>query len=641
MSRTLSRLLAVGLALVMLVGMAAVAQASPPWTGHGKEGKHYSNMFGDISLEDYPWAFKHIEKMAAKGIIKGVGNGNFNGNADIKHQEAVIMMVRYMGLEAEAQANMNATLPIADAKEVAPWARGYVKVAIDHNLLWVPDAGQLTKLEPNAPTKRVEAVVMLVKAAGLEAEAQAKMSQQLTFRDAASIPAAYVGYVAVGVEKGLVKGYEDSTFQPFKAVKRAEMATFLGRTDENIPQQHGDDDEVDGKFVAATATTITVERHGQQATYTLASTCSIYLNDELAALTDLAAGDKVQLELDAAGKVIFVDAQRDHDVDEDDGNNNDNNNDNGQLPATLSGTVQSVSLGIGVPSTIVVRLDSNAGDKTFTIAQNCVIKIDGVVATAADLKVGDRAQIKLVAGTGDQLAEILITRTQTNTVTGTVQSMLINAGTNSVITVRPTGQSTNISYLIASNAVVKYNNAVVALTEIKVGDQVTLTLTNPTQLPVVTEIVIAPRETTVSGTVTGVNYDARTLTVTSNNVATTYAVAANAAITLFGQPFTWNQLALGDQVTLTVVDSTATKINITVHTATYTGTVKSVTVDASGNHFVATIGGVDRTVDVPATAVITQNGAPTTFSAIVPGATVTITGAFDGTKIVAAQIIIQ
>lgn len=639
MSRTFSRLLAVGLALVMLVGLAAVAQASPPpWAGRGKDGKHYSGMFGDISIEDYPWAFKHIEKMAAKGIVKGVGNGIFNGNADIKHQEAVIMIVRYMGLEAEAQANMDATLPLADAKQVAPWARGYVKVAIDHNLLWVPDAGQLTKLEPNAPTKRVEAVVMLVKAAGLEAEAQAKMSQQLTFRDAASIPAAYVGYVAVGVEKGLVKGYEDNTFQPFKAVKRAEMATFLGRTDENIPRQHGDKDEVEGKFVAATATTITVERHGQQTTYTLASTCSIYLNDEPAALTDLTAGDKVELELDKDGKVIFIDAEREQDGDEDEDNND---NDDGQLPATLSGTVQSVSLGIGVPSTIVVRLDSNAGDKTFTIAQNCVIKIDGAVATAADIKVGDRAQIKLVAGSGDQLAEILITRTQTNTVTGTVQSMLINAGSNSVITVRPTGQSTNVSYLIANDAVVKYNNAVVALTEIKVGDQVTLTLTNPTQLPVVTEIVIAPRETTVSGTVTGVNYDARTLTVTSNNVATTYAVAANAAVTLFGQPFTWNQLALGDQVTLTVVDSTATKINITVHNATYTGTVKSVTVDASGNHFVATIGGVDRTVDVPATAVITQNGAPVTFSAIVPGASVSITGAFDGTKIVAAQIVIQ
>lgn len=638
MSRTLSRLLAVGLALVMLVGLAAVAQASPPpWAGRGKDGKHYSNMFGDISLEDYPWAFKHIEKMAAKGIVKGVGKGMFNGNADIKHQEAVIMMVRYMGLEAEAQANMDATLPLADAKEVAPWARGYVKVAIDHNLLWVPDAGQLTKLEPNAPTKRVEAVVMLVKAAGLEAEAQAKMSQQLTFRDAASIPAAYVGYVAVAVEKGLVKGYEDNTFQPFKAVKRAEMATFLGRTDENIPPQHADKDEVEGKFVSATATTVTVERHGQQATYTLASTCSIYLNDQPATLTDFTAGDKVELELDAQGKVIFIDAEREHEGDEDEGDNNDN----GQLPATLSGTVQSVSLGIGVPSTIVVRLDSNTGDKTFTLATNCVIKIDGVVATAADIKVGDRAEITLAAGGGTQVVQILITRAQTNTVTGTVQSMLINAGSNSVITVRPTGQSTNVSYLIASDAVVKYNNAVVALTEIKVGDQVTLTLTNPTQLPVVTEIVIAPRETTASGTVTGVNYDARTLTVTSNNVATTYTVATNAVVTLFGQPFTWNQLALGDQVALTVVDSTVTKINITVHNATYTGTVKSVTVDAAGNHFVATIGGVDRTVDVPTTAVITQNGASVTFSAIAPGAAVTITGAFDGTKIVAAQIVIQ
>lgn len=638
MSRTLSRLLAVGLALVMLIGLAAVAQASPPpWAGHGKDGKHYSNMFGDISIEDYPWAFKHIEKMGAKGIIKGVGNGIFNGNADIKHQEAVIMMVRYMGLEAEAQANMNATLPLADAKEVAPWARGYVKVAIDHNLLWVPDAGQLTKLEPNAPTKRVEAVVMLVKAAGLEAEAQAKMSQQLTFRDAASIPAAYVGYVAVGVEKGLVKGYEDNTFQPFKAVKRAEMATFLGRTDENIPPQHADKDEVEGKFVSATATTITVERHGQQATYTLASTCSIYLDDQPATLTDLTAGDKVELELDAQGKVIFIDAERAHEGDEDEGDNNDN----GQLPATLSGTVQSVSLGIGVPSTIVLRLDSNAGDKAFTLATNCVIKIDGVVATAADIKVGDRAEITLAAGGGTQVVQILITRAQTNTVTGTVQSMLINAGSNSVITVRPAGQSTNVSYLIASDAVVKYNNAVVALTEIKVGDQVTLTLTNPTQLPVVTEIVIAPRETTVSGTVTGVNYDARTLTVTSNNVATTYTVATSAVVTLFGQPFTWNQLALGDQVALTVVDSTVTKINITVHNATYTGTVKSITVDAAGNHFVATIGGTDRTVDVPATAVITQNGAPVTFSAIAPGATVAITGTFDGTKIVAAQIVVQ
>ena len=70
------------------------------------------------------------------------------------------------------------------------------------------------------------ATTLLVKALKLDAEAKAKINTKLTFTDADEIPAGSVGYVAVALEKGLIKGFENNTFRPNAPVTRAQLVHY-------------------------------------------------------------------------------------------------------------------------------------------------------------------------------------------------------------------------------------------------------------------------------------------------------------------------------------------------------------------------------------------------------------------------------
>ena len=49
------------------------------------------------------------------------------------------------------------------------------------------------------------------------------------FKDWASIPSESAEFVAVAIEKGIINGYEDSTFRPNATLTRAEACTMLKR----------------------------------------------------------------------------------------------------------------------------------------------------------------------------------------------------------------------------------------------------------------------------------------------------------------------------------------------------------------------------------------------------------------------------
>jgi serine protease AprX len=77
---------------------------------------------------------------------------------------------------------------------------------------------------PNAPADRATAAIALVRAAGLQADADAHANDPLIgVADAAKIPAAARGYVAVAIQRGLLS--TDSTgFRPQTAITRLELA---------------------------------------------------------------------------------------------------------------------------------------------------------------------------------------------------------------------------------------------------------------------------------------------------------------------------------------------------------------------------------------------------------------------------------
>ncbi|MDK2820922.1 MAG: hypothetical protein PWP31_887 [Clostridia bacterium] len=168
---------------------------------------------GFTDVPDGHWAAKYISKMSAMGVIKGYADGSFQPNKPVNHVEAVIMAVRCKGgdsssarevpfyvplwakkevanaldlglikdsevfipketstrawvtrllvrlIDKESEAISNEGLPTFTDNHLIPdWAKGYVKVAQDNNII----GGYAdNSFQPNKQVTRAELAVML------------------------------------------------------------------------------------------------------------------------------------------------------------------------------------------------------------------------------------------------------------------------------------------------------------------------------------------------------------------------------------------------------------------------------------------------------------------------------------------------
>jgi serine protease AprX len=87
-----------------------------------------------------------------------------------------------------------------------------------------PDAVRGGSFRPDDRATRLVAAVVLVRAAGLRAEAESKAGVFLSYTDAASIPYDLRGYVQVAVQYGLMSPATQAQFNPTGALTRAELA---------------------------------------------------------------------------------------------------------------------------------------------------------------------------------------------------------------------------------------------------------------------------------------------------------------------------------------------------------------------------------------------------------------------------------
>lgn len=362
---TMKRLLTLVTLVTLLVGaVAGTALAGPASPGnagggHGKGPKMGAGPNAAVGrfkdLDEQPWAESSIAKMNARGIIKGYEDGTFGANKPVTRAEVAALAIRLINKEAEAQAlgatftapgstpgstpgsapgsstgpapNTASVLPFKDLAAIAAWERPYIAMAVKEGLMGGVMENGARVFQGHKPATRLEVAVILVRAMGLEALAKVNQAV-LTFADKANIPVWAAGYIAVALEKGLVTGYPDKTFQPNKPVTRAEMAALLDRTDEKmddslaVSEVRGTVKSVAAAVAAVPATatspavdaapaSITLTVRGKDQTVNLVDNVVVYLNKQAAALTDLAAGDHAVVVKNADGLGVYVGASRD------------------------------------------------------------------------------------------------------------------------------------------------------------------------------------------------------------------------------------------------------------------------------------------------------------------------------------------
>lgn len=359
--------------LFTAAGGAALATKGGSETGRTK----VSERFGD--MDEHKWGLGDVVRLMVKGVFKGRSESEFAPGAPITRQEMAVAAVRLMGREAEAkaltEAEVNALLEqIADQEQIATWARVSVALLVDLEAIDANDP-----FRPAAEATRLDVAVLLVKALGYTAEAEAKMAAELTFKDAGEIPADLAGYVAAAVDHGLIKGYDNGAFLPDRAVKRVEMAVMMGRADRQIDRHQ--EDEVKGSVTAVSAAqnSLTLLVGEESRTFTLAAEAAVFVDHAEADLADITADMKAELKLNADGEAVFVEAEAREEAD--------------RVKREFRGAITGLIAADG-EALAVVEIDGEA----YSLSQQALIRLKGTAITFADLALEDRVEVQLVAG---------------------------------------------------------------------------------------------------------------------------------------------------------------------------------------------------------------------------------------------------
>lgn len=143
----LKKILATALAAAMIFGLATTAFAS------------FSDTVG-VTNE------KAIMKLASLGVLGGYPDGSFKPLGNITRAEMAAVVVRALGYESSAVLLTGAPA-FSDCAD-AEWAWGYINVATSQNIIkGYPDG----TFAPNANVTVAEAITMLVRALGRDAQA--------------------------------------------------------------------------------------------------------------------------------------------------------------------------------------------------------------------------------------------------------------------------------------------------------------------------------------------------------------------------------------------------------------------------------------------------------------------------------------
>ena len=133
-----------------------------------------------------------------------------------------------------AYADEETILPFSDVEEDTKY---YDSIAYLYDEGIISGYGDGT-FKPNEAVNRVEALKILLLSANIEIQAETES----TFSDVAGTEWFYP-YLAEGLEKKIVSGYSDGTFQPENTVNMVEVLKMLVNTHQLIPQKPSADNE--------------------------------------------------------------------------------------------------------------------------------------------------------------------------------------------------------------------------------------------------------------------------------------------------------------------------------------------------------------------------------------------------------------
>ncbi|WIF95737.1 S-layer homology domain-containing protein [Caminicella sporogenes] len=318
----MKKVVSIMLVLVLILSMASIEtfamgkiKGVPP--GLAKKGHLPHGVVKKfVDTDGYEWAEKAIEKMAIKGVIKGYGKGKFAPNKPVTKLEAIVMALRVMGYEDEAKLDLEkvkkGNKKLKYKHFVQTWAYGYISLALEKGIL---DEIDLLDFNLKEPAKRYEVAKYIIRALGLEEEAQKYMNEDLRFIDKGAIPLGTVGYIYLSDKMGIIQGYPNGTFLPNKPVTRAEMAVLIERLDDKTKSEI-DNNEKYAEIINIDDDKLILKINDKMKIYNISEDVPVYtLEGKYVSIDELAVGMKIKIYLNDEKSIIFIEIKEKEDAD--------------------------------------------------------------------------------------------------------------------------------------------------------------------------------------------------------------------------------------------------------------------------------------------------------------------------------------
>lgn len=556
--RFLKAMLGLLLSVALVFGSTAGALAHSPGTQYAASKSKKVKIKVDFKdWDDNYWAADAIARMLLRQIVIGDA-GRIWPDRHVTRIEALLTIYRLYDW-AMYRGTRNASFLTRDLDEQIPdW--GYDAVIEGLHRKIVDKKGK--KLGLNDKLTRLEATVLLVRAAGLETEAILRSGEDLRFRDENVIPRSYRGYVAVAVENGLIRGYPDGVFQPNKHVTRAEWFAMLTRLEDFFPPatSPGHLSQLRGTITAvqtganASLTINTEKRLTGGTKYAMAPDYEVFIDGRRGRLTEVQAGDSVWVYLDE-GRIIWASVTTE--------------------ASKVSGRITAWRAPSGTrlgSVTVQTGSGSSAFDLKYDVATTATVQVGKYQTSFADVAVGQQVTLTVQRNVVTHMA---ITEA-IGTVKGTLTAVSIGTGGRTVTIKDSANRQTE--YVVSDKAkVYAVGGAEIDFGMLAIGDQVEVRLEHG----IATRINVTKAVGTwVEGTVGAFKAPGKstngaiTVKLGGSGGSKTFAVSPSATVVVNDKTGRFGDVLVGDKVRVLAHNNLVNRIELTLG-STVKGTVES------------------------------------------------------------------
>jgi hypothetical protein len=174
------------------------------------------NVLSDMKTN---WAAPYTDRLIGMNVIQGYEDNTFRPKETVTRAAFAKMIVGALGLPV-ASGNTS----FADNSDIPAWARAEVAAAVQAGILKGYEQNGKTFFKASQTITRAEMSVMIANALNAK-----EASAQISFQDAAAIPAWAKASINTAVTAGILKGYDDLSFKPDRVATRAEAAAMIYR----------------------------------------------------------------------------------------------------------------------------------------------------------------------------------------------------------------------------------------------------------------------------------------------------------------------------------------------------------------------------------------------------------------------------